>query len=115
MEILKFNLTRKEVRVDLETEDGTVTPYFIRELTGKERDTYVKLLNIRVDGGKASVGRVDGLETGLLALCLRDEAGKLVKAEKIGGWRAAVVEEMATIAMKLSALNKDAQEEAGNA
>lgn len=117
MEIFKFELELKEQQVEL---DGDLFTIF--ELTGKQRDEYLNSVSQRVNyvnGKAAGMKNLTGLQSSLIALCLKDEAGKSVKETDIQQYPSSVQTKLFEIAQELSGLGKEedpekAEEEAKN-
>jgi len=100
-----FSLKLKEEEIDI---DGV--PYRLRELTGAQRDAYIKTQSDRaernVEGKVIGVKNFDGIHTKLLSMSLVDASGKLVKEEVLRSWPSSVCEALYTAAQELSGLDK---------
>lgn len=115
---MKFSLKRKEHVVELMGDDNVERRYFIRELTGKDRDTYLNFVSPRMSfddkGNALGIRNISGLAVQMLSMCLFDEAGKLVPRSTIETWPASLLDPMFRKGMELSALEAGASEAAGN-
>ena len=104
MEIFKFELKLKQQDVELSKEK-----YTIFELTGRQRDEYLNNVSQRVkyvNGVATGMSNLTGLQSSLLAMCLKDEDGKLVKESVIQDFPGSVQSQLFTIAQKLSGLDQ---------
>jgi protocatechuate 3,4-dioxygenase beta subunit len=92
--------------------------YTLTELNGKQRDTYLQNLGLRLGSTKGSdkqtVKNFDGLQASLLTLCLTDTEGKPVTKALVQEWPAKVVSALFDAARELSGLGDDEEEEEGN-
>jgi len=117
-ETLKFSLELKEIPVVLENADGTKVDAYLRELTGKQRDSYLTGLSGRMkyrDGKVTGLSSFEGLQASLLSLCLVDKAdGKLIGITRIQTFPAKVQEALFKAAQELSGLDDIGEEEAKN-
>jgi hypothetical protein len=105
--VLKLKLERKETEVVLESESGEKT-YTLRELSGKERNTYLNKMKNRakVDSkGNTTITSFDGLQSDLLCLCFFNDAGELVSKEEIENLPASTQQDLFDEAQKLSGLD----------
>lgn len=113
----RFKLKRKQCPIVIEGEDGVERHYVMKELTGSDRDEYTTRIQgkVKYENGKpAGFKDHKGIQGGLLASCLYNEKGKLVAVEEIDSWPAMVREELFKIAQKLSGLDQEGADEAGN-
>jgi hypothetical protein len=121
-EVLKFNLDLDSIPVELESpETGKVQKYVLKEMTGNARDQYISFIGKRMktdEDGKQIVSSFEGLQANLLHSCLFkvDDNGKesTVPIGSIQKWPSRVVESLFKAAKDLSALDDEAEEEAGN-
>ena len=115
---LKFSLVLKEVSVCVSDAEGVEQTYTLRELTGKQRDTYLNKMGDRMkfnEAGKTEgLSNYEGLQSGLLSLSLRDGNGELVKEVVLQGWPASVLSDLFDVAQELSGLDKGAEAKAKN-
>ena len=105
MQVYSFELKLKEVEVQL---DGQ--KYIMRELTGKQRDQYLDLIAKRVqyvNGNQAGMKSLSGLQSSLLAMCLIDSSGNLVKESVITEYPGSVQSQLFKLAQQLSGLDKE--------
>ena len=106
-ENLEFSLERIEKPVTI---GGKA--YVLRELDGKQRDTYLNGLSQRVrivDGKPAGLKSFDGLQASLLALCLYENiaGGEPVPAATIQAWPATVVTRLYEVAREMNGLDEE--------
>ena len=115
---LKFSLVLKEVPVSVTDAEDVESTYVLRELTGRERDVYLNKMGGRMkfnEAGKTEgLSDYEGLQSGLLSLCLRDGGGDLVKDKVLQEWPASVLSELFDVAQELSGLDKGAEAKAKN-
>ena len=113
-EPLKFHLEVDSLPVTLVGPDGKEINFELREMVSSVRDKYLDQLGERmkigVDGKVAGVRKFDGLQASLLAVCLYDAEGKLVKKEVIQDWPAGTVSALFQEAQKLNALSASKEE-----
>jgi hypothetical protein len=114
MEIFKFELELKEQAVELDGDD-----YTLYELTGKQRDSYMDNVSQRVKyvkGEAAGMKSMVGIQSSLLAMCLKNEKGVLVKEVDIQAYPGSVQGKLFAMAQKLSGLDvEEKTEEVKNA
>jgi len=117
MEELRFDLDRKELPIVLEGASERLH-LVLRELTGKDRDKYLSSLSgrMRFDASGQPIGlkSFDGLQSGLLSLCLYDDQGNRIKRSSIEEWPASTQTRIFEKAQEINALNQEAVDLAGN-
>ena len=108
-ETLNFTLSLAEKSVVIDGEG-----YVLRELDGKERDTYLNDLSARTrigaNGKPAGVKDFVGLHAGLLAKALKKVVGNErqdIDKKAIQSWPASTVSKLFDIAKELSGLGND--------
>ena len=104
MKVFEFELKLKEVAVKLDGKD-----YVIRELTGKQRDTYLDMVDKRVtyvDGVQSGMSSLSGLQSSLLALCLVDSNNKAVPEKDIAEYPGSVQSKLFALAQEVSGLDQ---------
>lgn len=110
MKELSFVLKLKEVSVRITDLDGQEHAFVLQELNGRDRDVYLDQMGDRmkwnVAGKTSGLKNYKGIQTGLLALCLYDENGDLVKKEALQGYPSSALSDMYDAATELSALDK---------
>lgn len=114
------SLKKKIVRIIINDENDQPKTFEIRELNGKKRDEYMKMIGAKVryapDGKPAGMKDTEGLSQGLLAMCLHEEGEKLpVSLGTLNDWPSSLIESTFEIAKKVSALNMDDAEQEGKA
>jgi len=119
MESLKLSLKRQVVEVELEKEDGSIQECLLYELNGADRDKYLSTINktMRYDEAGKPVGlsSFDGLQSGLLRLCLFDKAtGESLSSSDIQSFPARVVNALFTKAQEMNGLNEEGVEAVKN-
>lgn len=113
----RLSLKCEEEQVELEGEDGSIRLIVIRGLTSEERDIHGHQLQSKLRFGPD--GKVQGLKdprdvkSMLLEMCLSED-GKKLQRKEINKWPVQAVDYLHQQAQKLSGLNDDAAEEAGN-
>ena len=113
---LSFNLKLREIPFTITNEDGGNVSYFMKELTGKQRDIYLTKVAKRMDYSKSTpiVNNFEGLYSGLLALCVYDENSQLVKEDVIQKYPAGMVSELFNKAQTMNGFDLSAELEAKN-
>ena len=117
MDELKLSLKRKELRIILESE-GVETPYILREMNGKERDSHLTSIADRMKydakGNVKGLKSFDGLHAALLKRTLFKEDGTNVTEEVIQEFPASVVSKLFDKSQEINALDDDSAKEAKN-
>lgn len=110
--VQRISILRKSQPVDLEVEEGSVVRYFVKEMSGAQRDEYLNKTaqKSRLDANGEVVGLKDykGLYSNLLAFCLYDDGGKLVPESKIQEWPDAAQRALYEMANELNGMAKPA-------
>ncbi len=118
METLKFSVKLKSVPVIIEDNADVEHKFTMKELTGKERAVYLGEMGSKMtfdDAGKPTgLSSFEGLQSGLLALCLFDENEKPVEKDVLESYPAGVLSSLFAAAQELSGLTAAAQEQAKN-
>ena len=117
MEALEFSLARKEVPVLMQGTDGDDIHLTLREITGKDRDAFLNVLNSKtriVDGKPSGLKNFDGIQTALLCKSLFTEAGELVTRKWVDELPASVVSTLFEKAQEISGLVDEDEDEAKN-
>lgn len=109
-----ISILRKSQPVDLEVEVGNVVRYYVKEMSGAQRDEYLNKTaqKSRLDDKGDVVGLKDykGLYSNLLSFCLYDADGKLVGESKIQEWPDAAQKALYEMANELNGMSKTASE-----
>ena len=104
MEAKQFILKTEAVPVLIDAEEME-----LKEMNAAQRDRYLDSLSnrMRLDtaGRPAGVKKFDGLQSGLIALCLRRKDGSLVPEQTIQTWPASVVSGLFEMAQEINHLN----------
>ena len=113
----RFSLVLKREVVELEGPSG-VEAYYVEELDGVDRDSYLNLLGkkTRYDNAGKPVGlkTFDGLHVALVGLSLHKADGALVAKGVIEKYPAGVIEALFDMAQDLSVLTEATKTEVGN-
>jgi hypothetical protein len=111
---LNFTLQAKSIPVTLTGSDGKEVHYELREMSANARDKYLDQLGERMkvdaEGKVAGVKKFEGLQTALLASCLYDADGILVKKETIQSWPSGTVSGLFDEAQKINLLSGTKEE-----
>jgi hypothetical protein len=87
---LKISVLRKSQPVDLEVEEGMVTRYYVKEMTGAQRDEYFNKTaqRTKTDANGEVIGLRDykGMYSTLLSFCIYDAEQKAIPETKIQEW-----------------------------
>ncbi len=115
----KFSFRRNEVPIEIENEDGSIGKYIIREMTGAQRDVYLKaaMSKARFDGtGKvAQVMDPTGLQPLLISLCMIDvTTEKYVDTKFVNNIRTTTQNELFELCSKINGLDGEAEEASKN-
>lgn len=112
----KFSLRIKSIDIPIEGEDGEISTYVLKELTGQQRVQYLNRFKKKTrdgigPGSQPKIETFTGMITDLLDLCLYGPDGILLKAEVIDKWPASMQQEIFDMAVELSGLSEKAKEE----
>lgn len=112
----RYSLIRQKYEFELEDEDGDVQEYYIKELSGSERDAYLQSLTSRMKqrGDSATMQNFQGFQADLLGKCtyhVNGEEDTLVKGSVIQGWPAKILQELYDKASEMSGLKNMDDEE----
>lgn len=114
MEPLKLKLNLKSVPVLMDTGDGE-REWTLKELTGEQRNVFLDEMKDRTiigaDGKPSGFKSFEGLQSGLLALCLYDENGKLIKKDVLEKMPSSAQQALFDSAQKLSGMDKAGAQE----
>lgn len=118
MEELSFKLELEQIRVTLEDTEGNSVAYLLRELTGKQRDDYQKIVAKQIrpdsDGKPTNLAGIAGLRTQLLIFSMVKEQGlEPVSLKEVDSWPASVHEKLFEKAQAISGLGVS-EEDSGN-
>lgn len=117
---LSFTLAREELGVDITSPDGSVKKYKLKEFSGVQRKQYMSRfkMDIAFQDGEAVVQSAKDFqplsETEFLALCLYNDADKLVTEEEILKFPSTAIVGLYEAAQKLSGFDRDAKKKAKN-
>lgn len=113
-EALKISVLRKSQPVDLEIEEGMVARYYVKEMTGAQRDEYFnRMANKTVkDASGEVVGMKDfkGLYSSLLSFTVYDSEHKPVAEAKIQDWPDTAQKALFDLARDINGLVKEGDE-----
>lgn len=105
---VKISVLRKSQPVDLELAEGQEARFFVKEMTGAQRDEYFNKTAQRTtrDASGEVIGMKDykGLYSTLLAFCMYDAANKEVPESTIQGWPDSAQKALFEIARDLNGL-----------
>ena len=108
--IKTISILRKSQPVDLEVEEGKQVRFFVKEMSGAQRDEYLNKTaqKSRLDEKGDVVGLKDyrGLYSNLLSFCLYDAEGKLVPESKIQEWPDAAQKALYEMANDINGMSK---------
>ena len=118
VDVFVFSLEREEQPITLTSKEGGSRRLVIREMDGKDRDSYFtkigNKMNLSPSGKVLGIKSFDGLQSGLLSLCLFDETNKLVPVQEIQAYPAKVQGELFKIAQRINGLDQKAEDESKN-
>lgn len=116
-EILVVKLTRQRKIIHLETEDGSMRPHTLIEMTGAERDQFFGAMaeRTRVDAKGKPQGLKDfkDIQAALIAKCIRDENNHPVPIQKIAAWPATAQKTVFEICQDMNGLAIKEDEDEG--
>lgn len=105
---VKISVLRKSQPVFLEVEEGKELQFFVKEMTGAQRDEYFNKTaerTIRDSSGEVvGMKNYKGLYSTLLSFCIYDAAGKEVPESTIQGWPDTAQKALFEIARDLNGL-----------
>lgn len=108
-EALKISVLRKSQPVDLEIEEGMVARYYVKEMTGAQRDEYFNKTSqvAKTDASGTVVGVKDykGLYSSLLAFCMYDSDQKTIPEAKIQEWPDTAQKALFEVALTINGMN----------
>lgn len=114
-EVVRIRLVRKTKKVDVEDENNKVQRYTLCEMVGAQRDKWLNNWSARVrtdrSGNVIGMKTFDDLQAALIAKCLYDENGELVKQEVISRWPATAQKQLFELCQKMNGLDSDSEEE----
>lgn len=109
MEATQFKLSTASTPVVLEGDQGPIEME-MREMNAAQRDRYLDQLSLRMRldtaGRPAGVKKFEGLQSGLVVLCLRRKDGKQITEQEIQAWPATVVSGLFKLAQDMNHLNE---------
>ncbi len=117
MKELAFQLNLKEVPVTITDKQGEEKTFTLRELTSQQRAKFLNGLGSRVkytkSGKTKGLNNHEGLQESLLAMCLYDEDGQIVKKDSLKEWPAGMLSDLFEAAQELSGMvdNKEDDED----
>lgn len=117
----KISVIRKSQPVELEVSEGETVLYYVKEMTGAERDAWLteqsKKYTTGPDGKPSEIRDYNGIYSTLLKYCLYGpgpESGK-VPESTIQGWPVAAQEALHEIAANLNGIKgRDESDDAKN-
>lgn len=105
-----ISILRKSQPVDLEVERGKVARFYVKEMSGAQRDEYLNKTaqKSRLDEKGDVVGLKDyrGLYSNLLSFCLYDADAKPVSESKIQEWPDAAQKALYEMANDINGMSK---------
>lgn len=111
--VLKAFRTSKKVKIQLE-EDGPVREFKIITMTGAEKAAWqnsnVDRVKYDASGKPVGVKKFDGMESGLIHVCLRDEDDKPVPKQTIDLWPSPVLVHLGRECLKFNGLKDEESE-----
>ena len=117
MKELTFQLNLKEEAVKITDKQGEEKTYTLRELTSQQRAKFLNGLGSRVkytkSGNTKGLNNHEGLQESLLAMCLYNEDGQIVKKDDLKEWPAGMLSDLFEAAQELSGMvdNKEDDED----
>jgi hypothetical protein len=112
--VLKAFRTDKKVKIQL-TEDGDPQTFKVVTMTGAEKTAWQNsnVDRVKYDGSGKPVGvkKYDGMESGLIATCLRDEFDKPVPRQTIETWSSPVLVFLGKLCLEHNGLTEKSEEE----
>lgn len=108
----KYTRKLKTLELEIESPEGLMQNYTLKELNGDQRDEYLEQINARRDKEGKEIGKVKGATADLLCRCLYGPDDKLVTAKTIGEFPSEMQLDLFKDAISLSGLDKEAKEQA---
>lgn len=115
--VLKAFRQKKRVMIQI-AEDEEAKPYFIQTMTGAEKTNWQNSNIDRIKysdktGVAVGVKKYDGMESGLIATCLRDEEGKAVPKSEIEKWGSPTIVALGKMCLEFNGLTEKTEDEKG--
>lgn len=116
---ISLTTKREHIPVTISDGDGKETEYYLQEMDGTQRDSYISLMSkkvsVGVDGKVSGVRDFSGLQSQLIIRSLvHKETGKFVEEKLVNSWRASLQNILFERASRLNGLDKDAEDDAKN-
>jgi hypothetical protein len=107
---LSFTLVLKSTPVEMEIKAGEKVQYALKELSGSDRDAFLKFTTSKItqnEKGEDIVKDPTGIQSCLLARALYDQDGKSVTQEVIESYPATILSTLFDVAKELSGLEDE--------
>lgn len=107
---MRISLARKKQPIELETENGDIAKFEIREMDGLSGGEYKNKLKDKIKvkaDGQSEIASFTGLYSDLLSRCLFDATGALVPSETIEKWPESALSQLFEIAQEVNGLAKE--------
>lgn len=118
LEAVKISVLRKSQPVDVEVDDGNLVRYYVKEMTGAQRDQYFNKTAAKTKtdekGEVVSMKDYNGLYSTLLAFCVYDSDHKLIPESKIQEWPDTAQKHFFGIAKRLNNLGESKPDDEGD-
>lgn len=102
----RFSVVRKVEEVEIEDLSGEVRVVKVREMSGPQRDAYMRTRQDNWIGGDPAKGVKNpaGIITNLLKFCLYNEKDELITVEEMDKWSSTAQEALAQVALEINGL-----------
>jgi len=110
----RFSKKLKTMIVEIEEDDGQVREYTLCEISGPQRDAFLALREKFIEGDKLKEGAISAIAAKLLSMSLRDPEGKMMSEMEALNLPAETQQDLFTESIKLSGMDKKANESAKN-
>lgn len=110
----KYSLKLRSEPIEIEDLSGVENTYYLKELTGSERNNFLTSQAKRAKGKDKDVKDFTGACSELLTLCLYDPQNRLVPAKEIDSWPSEMQMDLFLKAITLSGLDKKGEDDAKN-
>jgi len=112
-----YSLIGQVEEITLKNKEGVDEDHTLREMDGKDRDTYVQKMRSRMtihEGKPTGMKNVKGMQTDLVVLCLYDDDGERLKRDFIEGFPATTLQSLFDDCNVMNGLVDDEEAESGN-
>lgn len=112
--VTKISVIRKSQPIDIEIEEGQEVRFYVKEMTGAQRDDYFnrasKKTKLNDKGEVIGVSDYTGSYSLLLSVCLYDANGELVPEKTIQSWPDGAQKALSEVAALINNMGREGDE-----